>query len=124
MKLLDEHRDKIDLSDDEIFYQQPRYCHHLSASFRKRLTNLYSEYLCEHHIVLDLMSSWVSHLPTHIKFKKIIGHGLNEAELNSNKRLDSFWVQNFNKIQNIPIDNQFKLRETNINSPSLSEQVK
>ena len=104
MKLLDEHRDKIDLSDDKIFYQQPRYCHHLSASFRKRLTNLYSEYLCEHHVVLDLMSSWVSHLPTHIKFKKIIGHGLNEAELDSNKRLDSFWVQNLNKIQNMPIE--------------------
>ena len=104
MKLLDEDRDKMDLSDDKIFYQQPRYCHHLSASFRKRLTNLYSEYLCEHHVVLDLMSSWVSHLPALIKFKKIIGHGLNEAELDSNKRLDSFWVQNLNKIQNMPIE--------------------
>ena len=50
------------------------------------------------------MSSWVSHLPTHIKFKKIIGHGLNEAELESNKRLDSFWLQNLNKIQNMPIE--------------------
>ena len=104
MKLLDEDRDKMDLSDDQIFYQQPRYCHHLSESFRNRLTNLYSEYLCEHHVVLDLMSSWVSHFPTHIKFKKVIGHGLNEAELDSNKRLDSFWVQNLNKIQNMPIE--------------------
>jgi len=104
MKLLDEHRDKIDLSDDQIFYQQPRYCHHLSASFRKRLTNLYSEYLCEHHVILDLMSSWVSHLPTNIKYKKVIGHGMNEAELISNKRLDSFWVQNLNKTQNMPIE--------------------
>ena len=104
MKLLNEDRDKMDLSDDQIFYQKPRFCHHLSASFRNRLTKLYSEYLFEHNVVLDLMSSWVSHFPTHIKFKKVIGHGLNEAELDSNKRLDSFWVQNLNKIQNMPIE--------------------
>ena len=29
---------------------------------------------------------------------------MNEAELSSNKRLDSFWVQNLNKTQNMPIE--------------------
>ena len=41
-------RGKSDISDDEIFYQQPRFVHHLSDSFRTRLTNLYSEYLLKH----------------------------------------------------------------------------
>ena len=104
MKLSYSDREKIDTADDEIFYHQPRFVHHLSDSFRTRLTNLYSEYLLNHHIILDLMSSWVSHLPSNIKYKKIIGHGMNEAELISNKRLDRFWVQNFNNTQNMPIE--------------------
>ena len=104
MKLSNEDRNKSDISDDEIFYQQPRFVHHLSDSFRTRLTSLYSEYLLKHHIILDLMSSWVSHLPTNIRYKKVIGHGMNQAELSSNERIDSFFVQNLNKKQNMPIE--------------------
>tara|TARA_Y100001968_G_scaffold324944_1_gene365325 strand:- start:943 stop:1593 length:651 start_codon:yes stop_codon:yes gene_type:complete len=104
MKLSSIDRAKIDSSDDEIFYDQPRYVHHLSPSFRKRLTNLYSDYLLKHHIIIDLMSSWVSHLPVNTKYKKIIGHGMNESELRANNRLDSFWIQDLNKTQNIPIE--------------------
>ena len=104
MKLSTYERNKSDISDDEIFYQQPRFVHHLSDSFRNRLTSLYSEYLLNHHIILDLMSSWVSHLPSNISYKKVIGHGMNEAELSSNERLDRFFVQNLNKKQNMPIE--------------------
>ena len=104
MKLSTYDRTKSDIFDDEIFYQQPRFVQHLSASFRNRLTSLYSEYLLNHHIILDLMSSWVSHLPSNISYKKVIGHGMNEAELSSNERLDRFFVQNLNKKQNMPIE--------------------
>ena len=104
MKLSTYDRNKSDISDDGIFYQQPRFVHHLSDSFRNRLTSLYSEYLLNHHIILDLMSSWVSHLPSNISYKKVIGHGMNEAELSSNERLDRFFVQNLNKKQNMPIE--------------------
>ena len=104
MKLSTYDRNKCDISDDEIFYQQPRFVHHLSDSFRYRLTSLYSEYLLNHHTILDLMSSWVSHLPSNISYKKVIGHGMNEAELSSNERLDRFFVQNLNKKQNMPIE--------------------
>ena len=104
MKLSNYDRTKSDICDDEIFYQHPRFVHHLSDSFRNRLTSLYSEYLLNHHIILDLMSSWVSHLPSNISYKKVIGHGMNEAELSSNERLDRFFVQNLNKKQNMPIE--------------------
>ena len=104
MKLSTYDRTKSDICDDEIFYQQPRFVHHLSHSFRNRLTSLYSEFLLNHHIILDLMSSWVSHLPSNISYKKVIGHGMNEAELSSNERLDKFFVQNLNKKQNMPIE--------------------
>jgi len=46
--------------------------------------------------VLDLMSSWVSHLPPEVKYGKVVGHGLNAAELARNKRLDSFFVRDLN----------------------------
>ncbi len=104
MKLSTYDRNKSDISDDGIFYQQPRFVHHLSDSFRNRLTSLYSEYLLNHYIILDLMSSWVSHLPSNISYKKVIGHGMNEAELSSNERLGKFFVQNLNKKQNMPIE--------------------
>ncbi len=104
MKLSINDREKIDIADDQIFYQQSRFVHHLSDSFRSRLTTLYSEYLLNHYVILDLMSSWVSHLPSNIRYKKVIGHGMNEDELSSNKRLDSFWVQNLNNTQNMPIE--------------------
>ena len=104
MKLTNEDREKVDINDDDVFYQQPRYVNHLSQSFRSRLTTLYSEYLCNHHVILDLMSSWISHLPSNTRYKKVIGHGMNEAELSSNERLDRFFVQNLNKKQNMPIE--------------------
>ena len=104
MKLSSLERLKTDMLDDEIFYQHPRYVHHLSVEFRKRLTELYTDYLINHQVILDLMSSWVSHLPSNIRYKKVIGHGMNLSELKANKRLDTFWVQNLNKTQIMPID--------------------
>ena len=104
MKLSVSDRYKIDGDDDQIFYKNPRYVQHLSDSFRTRLTNLYSNYLLKDYVILDLMSSWVSHLPKETKYRKVIGHGMNDAELSNNKRLDKFWVQNLNQTQNMPIE--------------------
>ena len=36
-------RDKLDRADDSLFYAEPRFVHHLDASFRARLTQLYRE---------------------------------------------------------------------------------
>jgi len=40
------------------------------------------------------------------KFKKVIGHGLNKQELEKNKIFDSFWIQNLNLSQQIPLDKE------------------
>ena len=104
MQLTSFDREKIDNNDDTLFYQNPRYVNHLGNSFRTRLTSLYSKYLFKHHIVLDLMSSWVSHLPSDVSYKKVIGHGLNQAELSANKSLDQFFIQDLNKKQNLPLE--------------------
>ena len=99
-------RRKLDESNDLEFYASPKFVYHLDSNFRKELTNIYNEEFCSDTTVLDLMSSWDSYLPTKKNYKKVIGHGLNKEELERNKYFDNYWIQNFNKDQNIPLENE------------------
>lgn len=96
-------RDKLDRSDDTLFYAEPRFVHHLDAGFRQRLTLLYRQRIPACAVVLDLMSSWVSHLPEDVSYEQVIGHGLNAQELAANPRLDRYWLQNLNIDQRLPL---------------------
>ena len=97
-------RQKLDETNDEIFYSDPKFVYHLDANFRNYLSHIYKDEIKDDSIVVDLMSSWDSYLPKEKTFKKVIGHGLNKKELEKNKILNSFWIQNFNLSQNIPLD--------------------
>ncbi|MEL7407005.1 MAG: methyltransferase domain-containing protein [Cyanobacteria bacterium J06558_2] len=88
-----------------FFYDVPRLVTHVDESFIDRLTNLYRERLQPGSRVLDLMSSWISHLPEDVEFNYVAGHGMNEEELAKNKRLDSHFVQNLNQNPKLPIEN-------------------
>jgi SAM-dependent methyltransferase len=101
--LSESQRRKWDASDDQLFYAEPRFVQHLDQAFRERLTRLYRERIPARAVVLDLMSSWVSHLPDEVIYERVIGHGLNEKELAANARLDSHWLQNLNLNQEIPL---------------------
>jgi len=104
MVLSEQDRWKQDRSDDAVFYGEPRFVHHLDGAFRARLTALYQERIPPGAVVLDLMSSWVSHLPENLKSKEVIGHGLNASELEANPRLDRHWLQNLNLDQRLPLE--------------------
>ncbi|WP_416676891.1 class I SAM-dependent methyltransferase [Egbenema bharatensis] len=97
---------KLDESDDTLFYSQPRFVTHVDESFIQQLTDLYRERLRPHSVIFDLMSSWVSHLPEDVEFEHVEGHGLNEAELARNPRLDHYFVQNLNQKQLLPLPDQ------------------
>ena len=99
-------RKKLDDSNDEEFYSDPKFVYHLDANFRQNLSDLYEKEIDNYSIVLDLMSSWDSYLPKGKKYKKVIGHGLNRQELERNKIFDSYWIQNFNLSQQIPLDKE------------------
>ena len=99
-----EQRRKLDESSDALFYAQPRFVQHLDGAFRQRLTALYRERLAPGTTVLDLMSSWVSHLPPDLSFHAVLGHGMNAAELEANPRLSRHWVQNLNEDQTLPLE--------------------
>ena len=99
-------RKKLDESNDEYFYSNPKFVYHLDANFRKYLSYIYKKELKDNSTILDLMSSWDSYLPKEKKYKKVIAHGLNKEELKKNKILNSFWIQNFNLTQEIPLENK------------------
>lgn len=98
-------RTKIDESDDIEFYSFPRFVTHVDDLFIQQLTDLYQERLKPYARILDLMSSWVSHLPE-MDFQHVEGHGLNEAELARNPRLNHYFVQNLNQKQLLPLPDQ------------------
>jgi len=99
-------RKKLDESNDAEFYSDPKFVYHLDANFRKYLSDLYKNEITDNSTVLDLMSSWDSYLPEGRKYKKVIGHGLNKQELEKNKIFNTYWIQNFNLNQEIPLDSE------------------
>jgi hypothetical protein len=96
-------RTKLDDTDDTLFYSYPRFVTHVDEGFIKQLTDLYRERLKPNTRILDMMSSWVSHLPEEMEFAHIEGHGLNEEELGRNSRLDHYFVQDLNKNPKLPL---------------------
>lgn len=98
-----EQRNKLDSTNDTDFYSYPRFVTHVDEGFIEQLTNLYREKLKPNTRILDLMSSWVSHLPEEIGFAHVEGHGMNEEELAKNPRLNHYFVQNLNKDPKLPL---------------------
>ncbi len=95
---------KEDTSDDLAFYAQPRLVTHIDAVAVDSLTRYYRDVLPEGARVLDLMSSWVSHLPGDSHYSSVIGHGMNAEELAANPRLDRWFVQDLNLDPILPLD--------------------
>src|SRR5580704_4211504 len=89
--------DKEDPGADLDFYEAPRLTTHIDDAAIAALTGAYRELLPAGGVVLDLMSSWVSHLPDEAAYGEVIGHGMNAEELAANPRLSSWFVQDLNQ---------------------------
>ena len=94
---------KLDAEEDELFYEPPRLVYHIDDGAIAALTEFYRTVLPAGGILLDLMSSWVSHLPPEIDYAEVIGHGMNAAELRANPRLSRWFVQNLNRDTKLPL---------------------
>ncbi len=94
---------KLDAEEDEIFYEPARLVCHIDDSAITALTEFYRTVLPPGRILLDLMSSWVSHLPPEIEYAEVIGHGMNATELAANPRLTRWFVQNLNRDTKLPL---------------------
>ena len=91
-----------DESPDEQFYQTPRLVTHIDDRAIAAVTQLYREHFSEGGAILDLMSSWVSHLPPEVEYRRVVGLGMNETELQNNPRLNEYVVQNLNREPVLP----------------------
>jgi hypothetical protein len=99
---------KQDENPDSQFYAQPRLVNHIDGFAIKAVGKAYRHCLPPDGDYLDLMSSWVSHFPADMAVKSLTGHGMNEAELQANPRLTSYFVQDLNLDPRLPLqDEQF-----------------
>jgi SAM-dependent methyltransferase len=94
--------ERQDDSDDAEFYAHPRFTTHIDDATIDALTAYYREALAPADRVLDLMSSWISHLPEEVAYRHVTGLGMNDAELVANPRLDRHLVQDLNANPALP----------------------
>jgi SAM-dependent methyltransferase len=94
---------KLDAEPDELFYEPARLVTHIDDGAIAALTGFYRRMLPAGGELLDLMSSWVSHLPPETAYAEVIGHGMNAEELAANPRLDRWFVQNLNRAVDLPL---------------------
>jgi hypothetical protein len=94
---------KLDGEEDEVFYEPARLVRHIDDGAIAALTEFYRAVLPAGGVLLDLMSSWVSHLPPEIAYAEVIGHGMNAEELGANPRLSRWFVQNLNRDPRLPL---------------------
>ncbi|OUL33714.1 class I SAM-dependent methyltransferase [Nostoc sp. 106C] len=97
---------KLDDTNDKMFYAFPRFVTHVDEAFIKQLTDVYRDRLKPNTRILDMMSSWVSHLPEEMHFAHVEGHGLNAEELARNPRLNHYFVQDINDSPQLPLQDQ------------------
>lgn len=95
---------RMDESDDRLFYTQPRLVVHIDDHAIASIGRYFSEALPENGVILDLMSSWRSHLPSDFHAERVVGLGMNDVEMRENPQLDEYVVHDLNAVPILPFD--------------------
>ena len=96
-----------DESADDAFYVFPRKVVHIDEGAIAALERLYTEVLPTGGRLLDLMSSWRTHLPQGFP-AEVVGLGMNAEEMADNPQLARFVVHDVNHEPRLPFgDAQF-----------------
>jgi SAM-dependent methyltransferase len=99
---------KADESDDALFYREPRMVVHVDDNFIATLGKFFKENLPPDAAILDLMSSYKTHLPADYRAQRVVGLGMNAAEMQANRQLNEHVVQNLNLNAQLPFkDGEF-----------------
>lgn len=93
-----------DMSADRFFYAEPRFVTHIDDATIEALTQVYREVIPPGADVLDLMSSWVSHLPPEVEYGRVSGLGMSAAELAENPQLSDYVVHDLNAEPELPYE--------------------
>lgn len=92
-----------DESDDRLFYSEPRLVVHIDYEAIGAISAYFGEVLPRDGVILDLMSSWRSHMPPDLQISRLIGLGLNAVELEENPQLDARIVHDLNANPALPL---------------------
>jgi SAM-dependent methyltransferase len=95
-----------DESPDPLFYAIPRLTVHIDEGAIAAATDLYRELLPEDGAILDLMSSWRSHLPDDVAYAEVVGLGMNAEEMEENPQLHRFIVHDLNADPRLPFEDE------------------
>ena len=105
---------RLDQTPDTVFYKDPRFTEHIDENAVELATRYISDILHENDSVLDLCSSWTSHIDKitaqKLNLRRVAGLGMNEEELKANPVLTDYSVIDLNaKVDvNLPYeDNSF-----------------
>lgn len=100
-----------DEANDAVFYTMPRLVVHIDDPAIEALTACYADTLPKNSVILDLMSSWRSHLPLDtLTPKRVVGLGLNAQEMLNNPAITDgdLWVYDLNTNPTLPFaDEEF-----------------
>lgn len=96
-----------DESDDKLFYTEPRLTVHIDEHAVSSLKEYFSNTLPPNGVILDLMSSWRSHLPEGLSVKRVVGLGLNAIEMAENPQLDEWVIHDLNFDSRLPFEDKF-----------------
>jgi SAM-dependent methyltransferase len=66
------------------------------------ITDLYRKVMPAGGAILDVMSSWVSHLPPEVHYRRVVGLGIDAGALAENAFLDEWRVQDLNSDPTLP----------------------
>jgi SAM-dependent methyltransferase len=95
---------RLDDSDDELFYLSPRFVVHIDDAAIRTAGEIYLSRLPRGGAILDLMSSWRSHLPPELQPRRVVGLGLNRPEMEDNPALTEIVTHNLNRTPQLPFD--------------------
>ena len=96
--------ERVDESADSRFYLEPRLVVHVDDHFIATLGKFFAEKLPPGGVILDLMSSYKSHLPAEYNPGFVVGHGMNEIELQANDQLNQYFIQDLNRNPALPFE--------------------
>ncbi len=93
-----------DDSDDGLFYGIPRKVVHIDEAAIAELGKVFERVLPKGGSLLDLMSSWRSHLPSSLVPSHVMALGMNREEMVENPQLDDSVVHDLNRTPRLPFE--------------------
>jgi hypothetical protein len=95
-----------DDTEDNHFYAKPRLVNHIDDRAIATISDFYEQLMQPDMDVLDLMSSWRSHVPASAGCRSLTGLGMNDEEMAANPQLTGYTVHDLNARPNLPFEDR------------------